>query len=226
MALRDWEDNTGLHHFQWARRKYQNDQRPVLRQASDLAGLLTNLEPNDVLFIDKIHRLSPVVEDTSTPLRRITKLTSWLNRDRMRSVQIKLNPFTLIGATTRSGLPTSPLRARFGITRRLGILRCETLQKIVNALVKLLPRRNSRRCRFEIARSRGTRAFQQCSLTSRAWLCADKKQWHYWSGHFTYRSHSAECWRTWPWQNGQSNLSAIIDKFNRVPLSYNHCNSG
>ena len=90
---------------------------PVLDKPGDLAGLLTNLEPYDVLFIDEIHRLSPVVEEYLYSAMEDYKIDIMLDSGpSARSVQIKLNPFTLVGATTRSGLLTSPLRARFGIT--------------------------------------------------------------------------------------------------------------
>ena len=93
---------------------------PVLDKPGDLAGLLTNLEPFDVLFIDEIHRLSPVVEEYLYSAMEDYKIDIMIDTGpNARTVQIKLNPFTLIGATTRSGLLTSPLRARFGITSRL-----------------------------------------------------------------------------------------------------------
>ncbi len=97
---------------------------PVLDKPSDLAGLLTNLETNDVLFIDEIHRLNPIVEEYLYSAMEDFRIDIMLDSGpNARSVQISLNPFTLIGATTRAGLLTSPLRARFGINSRLGILR-------------------------------------------------------------------------------------------------------
>jgi Holliday junction DNA helicase RuvB len=100
---------------------------PVLDKPGDLAGLLTNLEPNDVLFIDEIHRLSPIVEEYLYSAMEDYRIDIMIESGpNARSVQIKLNPFTLVGATTRSGLLTAPLRARFGITSRLRILRCQT----------------------------------------------------------------------------------------------------
>ena len=93
---------------------------PVLDKPGDLAGLLTNLEPYDVLFIDEIHRLSPIVEEYLYSAMEDYKIDIMIDSGpNARTVQIKLNPFTLVGATTRSGLLTSPLRARFGITSRL-----------------------------------------------------------------------------------------------------------
>ena len=96
---------------------------PVLDKPGDLAGLLTNLESNDVLFIDEIHRLSPVVEEYLYSAMEDYKIDIMIETGpNARSVQIKINPFTLIGATTRSGLLTAPLRARFSITSRLEYL--------------------------------------------------------------------------------------------------------
>ena len=93
---------------------------PVLDKPSDLAGLLTSLESNDVLFIDEIHRLNPIVEEYLYSAMEDYKIDIMLDSGpNARSVQIGLNPFTLVGATTRSGLLTSPLRARFGINARL-----------------------------------------------------------------------------------------------------------
>ena len=105
---------------------------PVLDKPGDLAGLLTNLEANDVLFIDEIHRLSPVVEEYLYSAMEDYKIDIMIDSGpNARSVQIKLNPFTLIGATTRSGLLTSPLRARFGINSRLEYYdsKCNKLNK-------------------------------------------------------------------------------------------------
>ena len=93
---------------------------PVLDKPGDLAGLLTNLEPNDVLFIDEIHRLSPIVEEYLYSAMEDFKIDIMIDKGpAARSVQIQLSPFTLIGATTRSGLLTAPLRARFGINSHL-----------------------------------------------------------------------------------------------------------
>src|SRR6266498_4589362 len=105
---------------------------PVLDKPGDLAGLLTNLETNDVLFIDEIHRLSPVVEEYLYSAMEDYKIDIVLDKGpSARSIQLNLNPFTLIGATTRSGLLTSPLRARFGITSRLGYYDSKLLQHIL-----------------------------------------------------------------------------------------------
>ncbi len=105
---------------------------PVLDKPGDLAGLLTNLETNDVLFIDEIHRLSPVIEEYLYSAMEDFKIDIMIESGpNARSVQITLNPFTLIGATTRSGLLTAPLRSRFGINSRLQYYDTETLKKII-----------------------------------------------------------------------------------------------
>lgn len=105
---------------------------PVLDKPGDLAGLLTNLEANDVLFIDEIHRLSPIVEEYLYSAMEDYKIDIMIESGpNARSVQITLNPFTLVGATTRSGLLTAPLRSRFGINSRLQYYNAETLKKII-----------------------------------------------------------------------------------------------
>ena len=106
---------------------------PVLDKPSDLAGLLTNLQENDVLFIDEIHRLSPVIEEYLYSAMEDFKIDIMIDSGpSARSVQIALNPFTLVGATTRSGLLTAPLRARFGINARLEYYDVELLTTIVD----------------------------------------------------------------------------------------------
>src|SRR5689334_8865827 len=131
---------------------------PVLDKPGDLAGLLTNLEPNDVLFIDEIHRLSPVVEEYLYSAMEDFKIDIMIETGpNARSVQIKLNPFTLIGATTRSGLLTAPLRARFGITARLEYYDAALLTKIVKRSASILRIAIDDDAANEIARrSRGT----------------------------------------------------------------------
>ena len=105
---------------------------PVLDKPGDLAGLLTSLEPNDVLFIDEIHRLSPVVEEYLYSAMEDYRIDLMIDKGpSARSIQIDLNPFTLVGATTRSGLLTAPLRARFGINLHLEYYDAATLKKIV-----------------------------------------------------------------------------------------------
>jgi holliday junction DNA helicase RuvB len=131
---------------------------PVLDKPSDLAGLLTNLEPYDVLFIDEIHRLNPVVEEYLYSAMEDYKIDIMLDSGpNARSVQIGLNPFTLIGATTRAGLLTSPLRARFGINARLEYYDAELLTIIVKRSAHILNTPIEADGAFEIARrSRGT----------------------------------------------------------------------
>jgi Holliday junction DNA helicase RuvB len=131
---------------------------PVLDKPGDLAGLLTNLEANDVLFIDEIHRLSPVVEEFLYSAMEDYKIDIMIDSGpNARSVQISLEPFTLIGATTRSGLLTSPLRARFGINARLEYYDAEVLTTIVQRSAGILNIKISESAAIELAgRSRGT----------------------------------------------------------------------
>ncbi len=131
---------------------------PVLDKPGDLAGLLTNLGENDVLFIDEIHRLSSVVEEYLYSAMEDFRIDIMIDTGpNARSVQINLNPFTLIGATTRSGLLTSPLRSRFGINARLSYYDAETLSGIVKRSSSILKVNISEEAAFEIARrSRGT----------------------------------------------------------------------
>ncbi len=131
---------------------------PVLDKPSDLAGLLTNLEVGDVLFIDEIHRLNPIVEEYLYSAMEDYKIDIMLDSGpNARTVQIGLNPFTLIGATTRSGLLTSPLRARFGINARLEYYDSKLLTRIVQRSSDILNTPINDDAAFEIARrSRGT----------------------------------------------------------------------
>ena len=131
---------------------------PVLDKPGDLAGLLTSLEKGDVLFIDEIHRLSPVVEEYLYSAMEDYRIDIMIDRGPgARSIQIDLNPFTLIGATTRSGLLTSPLRARFGITCYLEYYKKEVLDHIVKRSASILNVVISEEASIEIAtRSRGT----------------------------------------------------------------------
>ena len=131
---------------------------PVLDKPGDLAGLLTNLESGDILFIDEIHRLSSIVEEYLYSAMEDFKIDIMIESGpNSRAVQIELNPFTLIGATTRSGLLTSPLRARFGINSRLEYYNVETLSNIVNRSSSILDISISKSASEEIAgRSRGT----------------------------------------------------------------------
>jgi len=131
---------------------------PVLDKPGDLAGLLTNLENRDVLFIDEIHRLNPIVEEYLYSAMEDYQIDIMIESGpNARSVQIQVNPFTLIGATTRSGLLTSPLRARFGINSRLEYYKLDLLSKIVDRSSSILDISIAQDAASEIARrSRGT----------------------------------------------------------------------
>ncbi|MDW8287941.1 MAG: Holliday junction branch migration DNA helicase RuvB, partial [Flammeovirgaceae bacterium] len=131
---------------------------PVLEKPGDLAGLLTNLEKNDVLFIDEIHRLNPVVEEYLYSAMEDFRIDIMLDSGpNARTIQIGLNPFTLIGATTRSGLLTAPLRARFAINARLEYYDAQLLTRIVKRSAHLLHTPIQEEAAYEIARrSRGT----------------------------------------------------------------------
>ena len=131
---------------------------PVLDKPGDLAGLLTNLEDRDVLFIDEIHRLSPIVEEYLYSAMEDYKIDIMIESGpNARTVQINLNPFTLVGATTRSGLLTAPMRARFGISSRLQYYSTELLSTIVERSAHILKVPITMEAAIEIAgRSRGT----------------------------------------------------------------------
>jgi Holliday junction DNA helicase, RuvB subunit len=131
---------------------------PVIEKPGDLAGLLTNLEPRDVLFIDEIHRLSTVVEEYLYAAMEDYRIDIMIDTGpNARSIQINLNPFTLIGATTRSGLLTAPLLSRFAIKSRLEYYTADTLQHIVTRSAGILSTRITSEAAAEIARrSRGT----------------------------------------------------------------------
>ncbi len=150
---------------------------PVLDKPGDLAGLLTNLDENDVLFIDEIHRLSPVIEEYLYSAMEDYRIDLVIDTGpNARTVQIGLNPFTLVGATTRSGLLTAPLRARFGINLRLTYYDVKTLTDIVERSAEILKIEIDAEAAHEIAsRSRGTPTY--CKLTSApcARFCSDKR---------------------------------------------------
>lgn len=131
---------------------------PVLDKPGDLAGILTSLEPNDVLFIDEIHRLSPVVEEYLYSAMEDYRIDIMIDKGpSARSIQIDLAPFTLVGATTRSGLLTAPLRARFGINLHLEYYDADTLQTIIERSAGILGLPIDAEAAGEIAsRSRGT----------------------------------------------------------------------
>jgi Holliday junction DNA helicase RuvB len=137
---------------------FRSTSGPVLARAGDLAALLTNLQPHDVLFIDEIHRLNPVVEEILYPAMEDFQLDLMIGEGpAARSVKIDLPPFTLVGATTRSGLLTKPLRERFGIPLALGFYTHEELQKIISRGASVLGTSISDDGAMEIAkRARGT----------------------------------------------------------------------
>lgn len=131
---------------------------PVLEKAGDLAALLTNLEPHDVLFVDEIHRLSPVVEEILYPAMEDFQLDIMIGEGpAARSIKLDLPPFTLVGATTRAGLLTSPLRDRFGIVQRLEFYNVKDLQYIVTRAAGILGVQIEEGGAYEVARrARGT----------------------------------------------------------------------
>lgn len=138
--------------------KLKQTSGPILERAGDLAALLTNLEPRDVLFIDEIHRLSPVVEEVLYPALEDFQLDIMIGEGpAARSIKLDLPPFTLVGATTRAGLLTSPLRDRFGIALRLEYYNTENLTEIVRRSARILNVAIDEKGAHEIARrSRGT----------------------------------------------------------------------
>lgn len=137
---------------------FKSTSGPIIARAGDLAAILTNLQAHDVLFIDEIHRLNPAVEEILYPAMEDYKLDLMIGEGpSARSIQIDLPPFTLIGATTRSGLLTQPLRERFGIPLRLQFYTTEDLKKIISRASFLLGHEISEDAAVEIAkRSRGT----------------------------------------------------------------------
>ncbi len=193
---------------------------PVLDKPGDLAGLLTNLEENDVLFIDEIHRLSPVVEEYLYSAMEDYKIDIMIETGpNARSVQITLAPFTLIGATTRSGLLTAPLRSRFGINSRLSYYDAETLTGIVKRSAMILKVEIDDDAAVEIARrSRGTprianlllrrvRDFAQIKGTGRINLEIS----HYGLSALNVDKHGLD-------EMDNKILSAIIEKFKGGPV--------
>src|SRR4028118_1363530 len=138
--------------------KIKETSGPVIEKPGDLAGLLTNLQANDVLFIDEIHRLSNVVEEYLYAAMEDFRLEIMIDTGpNARSIQINLNPFTLVGATTRSGLLTAPLLSRFGIKCRLEYYNADVLKKIVERSAGILNTEITGEAAYEIARrSRGT----------------------------------------------------------------------
>ncbi len=156
-ALRDWEKRRWLTSLP-TRSECKSNTGPVLEKPGDLAGMLTNLEEGDVLFIDEIHRLNPVIEEYLYSAMEDYQLDIVIDSGpNARSIQIELNRFTLVGATTRKGLLTAPLRARFGIDMRLDYYDVELLQRIALRTASILNMGITETGAHEIARrSRGT----------------------------------------------------------------------
>jgi Holliday junction DNA helicase RuvB len=166
---------------------------PVLERPGDLAALLTNLEANDVLFIDEIHRLSPVVEEILYPALEDYQIDIMIGEGpAARSVKLDLQPFTLVGATTRAGMLTNPLRDRFGIVARLEFYNVDELTKIVTRSAALLeaPIDRGRRARSRPARARHA-AYRQPPAAPRARLCGSEGQRRDHHGHGRPRAEDA-----------------------------------
>lgn len=193
---------------------------PVLDKPGDLAGLLTSLEANDVLFIDEIHRLSPIVEEYLYSAMEDYRIDIMIDKGpSARSVQIDLEPFTLVGATTRSGLLTSPLRARFGINMHLEYYDLDTLVLIILRSAEILDVPCAKDAAYEIAsRSRGTprianallrrvRDFAQVKGTGKI----DKKIASYSLGALNIDTHGLD-------EVDNKILTTIIDKFQGGPV--------
>ncbi len=196
---------------------------PVLEKAGDLAGLLTNLGDQDVLFIDEIHRLSTVVEEYLYSAMEDYKIDIMLDTGpNARSIQINLNPFTLVGATTRSGLLSSPLRSRFGITSRMDYYAVDTLKKIIHRSAKILNTIITEDGAMEISRrSRGTprianallrrvRDFAQIKGTG----TIDIEMARYGLNALNVDEHGLD-------EMDNKILSTIIEKFNGGPVGLN-----
>ena len=173
---------------------------PVLDKPGDLAGVLTSLEPNDVLFIDEIHRLSPVVEEYLYSAMEDYRIDIMIDKGpSARSIQIDLNPFTLVGATTRSGLLTAPLRARFGINLHLEYYDDDVLSGIIRRSASILDVPCSTRAASEIARGRLRNrppqpryaAYRQCLAASREGLCTGERFGQHRYGNRQFRTRGA-----------------------------------
>jgi len=161
---------------------------PVLDKPGDLAGVLTSLEPNDVLFIDEIHRLSPVVEEYLYSAMEDYRIDIMIDKGpSARSIQIDLNPFTLVGATTRSGLLTAPLRARFGINLHLEYYDDDVLSGIIRRGRTLLhkSRFGNRKPQPRYA------AYRQCLAASREGLCTGERFGQHRYGNRQFRTRGA-----------------------------------
>ena len=164
------QDHAGPHRRRRNGRQPAPTSGPVLERAGDLAAILTNLEPHDVLFIDEIHRLSPVVEEILYPALEDFQIDIMIGEGpAARSVKLDLPPFTLVGATTRAGMLTNPLRDRFGIVARLEFYNAEELQSIVTRSASCSMRPSTRKVRWK---SPGARAARRASPTACCAACA------------------------------------------------------
>ena len=193
---------------------------PVLDKPGDLAGLLTSLEPNDVLFIDEIHRLAPVVEEYLYSAMEDYRIDIMIDRGpAARSIQIDLNPFTLVGATTRSGLLTAPLRARFGINLHLEYYDTPTLQRILMRSAGLLGVTIDTDAAREIAgRSRGTPRIAHALLRRVRDFAQGKGNGHVQIDIARYALEALHIDRYGLDQIDNKILTTIIDKFKGGPV--------
>ena len=196
---------------------------PVIDKAGDLAGLLTNLEEHDVLFIDEIHRLSPAVEEYLYSAMEDYRIDIMIETGpNARSVQINLNPFTLIGATTRSGLLTAPLRSRFGINSRLSYYDAETLNKIINRSASILDVPIDNDAAMEIAgRSRGTPRIANLLLRRVRDFAQIKGSGHIDTGIVQYALTALNVDKSGLDEMDNKILATIIDKFKGGPVGIN-----
>ena len=193
---------------------------PVLDKPGDLAGLLTSLEPNDVLFIDEIHRLSPVVEEYLYSAMEDYRIDLVIDTGpNARTVQIDLHPFTLVGATTRSGLLTAPLRARFGINLRLQYYDSKTLTDIVERSAGILDIEIEGAASYEIAsRSRGTPRISNALLRRVRDFAQVKGSGRIDSDVTAYALDALQVDKKGLDEMDNRILSAIIDKFKGGPV--------
>ncbi len=196
---------------------------PVLDKPGDLAGLLTSLEPNDVLFIDEIHRLSPIVEEYLYSAMEDYRIDIMIDKGpSARSVQIGLNPFTLVGATTRSGLLTAPLRARFGINLHLEYYDTEVLTRIILRSAKILHVPCDPKAASEIAgRSRGTPRIANALLRRVRDFAQVKGNGHIDTDIARYSLEALNIDRHGLDEIDNKILNTIIDKFKGGPVGVN-----
>lgn len=193
---------------------------PVLDKPGDLAGILTSLEPNDVLFIDEIHRLSPVVEEYLYSAMEDYRIDIMIDKGpSARSIQLDLNPFTLVGATTRSGLLTAPLRARFGINLHLEYYDAEVLSRIVERSAHILSVPIEHDAAMEIAgRSRGTPRIANALLRRVRDFCPCARHGTGGHGHRTLALEALNIDRYGLDEIDNKILLTIIDKFKGGPV--------